>query len=291
MDLKLTKKRIGDHLTYDWTKYVALLVVCVLAVSLFFNIFARRLTDKEELKVVLFGKYVSEFEETYLDYMKGATALFDSTYVDTTIEYFASQDDYYAEKAATAKIEAELLGSGMGADVLVLPIVEGLLDENGDMFDENGNRVGGTYFDTDKTIKDFAPYSFNYRVGRNYFIPIDEVIESEIQKGNPLAVELKNKLSNNDYYYCCQRIAADDENPDQPRDLPVYDEHGKIIKANFGIDLNKLDTSKTAQLISDRGVSSDDTSFVCNYVIGIRRESLSHAEAICFLNWLIDCYA
>ena len=306
MDLKFTKKRISEHITYDWTKYIALIVACFFAVSLFFNIFARRLTDREELKIVFFGNTIHELEDTYLDYMSENSSLYDTEYVDTIVEYYATEDDFYTQKAAVTKIEAELVGSGMGADIVVLPIVKGLLDENGTWIDNDGNIVGGSYFDKNGEFKDFAPYSFNYRVGRNYFIPIDEVLESEIAKGNPEAVKLQEKLAKNNYYYNCQRIAANDETPNKPFDTPIginnkplIVEYGQTIdktkistiqRGNFGIDLNTLNLSKTTKLIND-GILSATQFQECNYVLGIRRDSNSHADAISFINWFVDTYS
>lgn len=306
MDLKFTKKRISEHITYDWTKYIALIVACVFAVSLFFNIFARRLTDREELKIVFFGNTINKLEDEYLDYMSKNSLHYDTGYVGTVIERYATEDDFYTKQAASAKIEAELVGAGMGADILVLPIVKGLLDENGTWIDNDGNIVGGSYFDKDGEFKDFAPYSFNYRVGRNYFIPIDEVLESEIAKGNPEAVKLQEKLEKNNYYYNCQRIAANDETPNRHFDTPISInnkplilEYGQSIdktkistiqRENFGIDLNKLNVSRTTKLIND-GILSTSQFKECNYVLGIRRDSKSHADAICFINWFVDAYS
>lgn len=277
MDLKLTKKRINEHLAYDWTKYLAVIFVCIFVVTLFYVVSARRMNDKEEFNVTLYGRFTGKLDPSYENYLAEITKEYDSEYVSTVVNYYASRDDVYSEQAASAKIEATFK---MAPDVLILPVLDGLIGEDGNL--------KGTYFEENNSLKYGAAFTFDFRVGKNYFIPVDEVIESELKKGNPAAIELKAMLdAHPEFYYNSQRVAANDEDPYHP-----YNQIGNNgEQSNFGINLNKLDVSKTSKLISDELLLAGEVAKECKYVVGIKRDSQSHAEAICFLNWFVKQYS
>lgn len=273
MDLKITKKRINEHLAYDWTKYLAIILVCVFVMSLFYIVSTRRLTDKQELKVVVYGQFVGKFDSSHKNYLSDAVLEFDSEYVDTVIDYYATKDDIYSQQAASLKTDASFT---MGVDMYVLPMLDGLIDDNG--------LFVGSFFDKDEqgkatNMKVDAALTINYRIGRNYFITIEELIELD----NPEAKKLKDTyLLHPEYFYHSERVVAWDEDPEN-----MYDYVHKVdgIKA-YGINLNKLNLAKTTGLVNDELSTKE-----CNYVLGVARNSMSHTEAIAFLNWFIETYA
>lgn len=273
MDLKITKKRISEHLAYDWTKYLAIILVCVFVMSLFYIASTRRLTDKQELKIVVYGQFVGKFNNSYPTYLKNATSLFDTEYVDTVIEYYATKDDIYSQQAASVKTEASFT---MGTDIYVLPVLEGLIDANGMKKEDGSFFLKGE--DDSLCMKEDAALTFNYRIGRNYFITVEELIES--YESLPEAQKLKAFFeSHPEYFYKSQRIVAWDEEP-------FHDQiaNDGVVKT-YGIDLNKLNLAKTTELVNKEGSTKE-----CNYVLGVVRNSMSHKEAICFLNWFIETY-
>ncbi|MBQ2714052.1 MAG: hypothetical protein IJF76_00275 [Clostridia bacterium] len=277
MDLKISKKRISEHLSYDWTKYLIIIIVCSLVMSLFYMVTARRLTDLEELKIVVYGQYVGKFESTYKDYLDDATSEFDSSYIDTVVEYYATKDDLYSQQAASIKTDASFT---MGVDVFVLPTLKGLIDDNGKKL------KSGSFFVCDEQgkasyMKEDAALTFNYRIGRNYFISIEELLLEN--KENPEVVKLKGFFENYpEYFYKSERVVAWDEDPNNLYDYVHIDDGIK----SYGINLGKLNLSKTTELVNDELNVKE-----CNYVLGVVRGSMSHLEAVCFLNWFIETYA
>ena len=288
MDLKITKKRFEAHWAYDWIKYIAVILICVLVVPFFYQVTTYQLKDKEELRLVFFGNYVGELKayntkQGLNEYIK-SVGLNDSVYLDHSFHPFAKLDDSDAYEAATIKLEGEKELDR--ADIFVLPKID-----------------KGTYLTDVGSIKDGAGYTFDMYVGMHrYFIPIDELVQIECDRGNPVAIELKAKLQSNDYYYNCASRSVDASLTKFDVITEVYTEtigdngvidvknpnaENLIIKRNFGIDLNKLDTTKSIHLIRD---DADTAKTVCNYVLGVKRTSGSYAEAVCFINWLIDNY-
>lgn len=51
MDIKLTKKRLNDHLSYDWWKYLAVIVASIFLWSLLFTMTAPRLASSKKLEI------------------------------------------------------------------------------------------------------------------------------------------------------------------------------------------------------------------------------------------------
>lgn len=275
MDLRITKKRFEEHWVYDWVKYFAVIFVCVFVVTLFYQVTSRRLNDKEELNIVLFGTYIGEFQAyntgaDFNDYMK-EVELEDSSYLDYTVQSFAKLNSEDAYEASTIKLDGERELNR--ADIFILPKID-----------------GDTYLDKDGKVKYGAGYTFDMYVGMyRYFIPIDELIAEEKQKGNPVAVELEEKLVNGGYYYNCASKSVDSRGE---KPIEVYTEtknnDGKTpIFRNYGIDLGKLDKTKTVHLIRD---DAEVATTTCNYVLGVKKSSSSYAEAVCFLNWFLDNY-
>lgn len=276
MDLRITKKRFEEHWVYDWIKYIAVILVCVFAVTLFYQVTNRQLNDKEEVRIVLFGQYIGEFEpyktgEDFNEYMSDVQ-LEDSSYLDYSVHAFAKLDRDESYRASTIKLNGEReLGR---ADIFILPKID-----------------GDTYLDKDGNIKDGASYTFDMYVGMHrYFIPIDELIDEEKRNGNPVAVELEQKLEAADYYYNCvsKSVDASDRNKNVEMYTETVNNDGVTpIPRNYGIDLGKLDKAKTVYLIRD---DAEVATTTCNYALGVKRSSGSYAEVVCFLNWFLDNY-
>lgn len=51
MDTKITKKRLNDHLSYDWVKYVAIIVVTIFVFWLMYDIGATKPTSAQKLEI------------------------------------------------------------------------------------------------------------------------------------------------------------------------------------------------------------------------------------------------
>lgn len=275
MDLKITKKRFEEHWVYDWIKYIAVVILCVFVVSLFYQVTNRKLKDEEEVRVVLFGTYIGELQAYNTDqnfnrYMK-SVGLEDSKYLDYSMHGFAKLERKESFDASVIKLDGEReLGL---ADIFILPKID-----------------GNTYLDENGEIKEGAGYTFDMYVGMHrYFIPIDELISQEKAKGNPVATILEQKLiENSNYYYNCASKSVDASMTKYDQVTELYtdtDELGNPIYKNYGIDLNSL--SQARYLIRD---DSDKANPVCNYVLGVKKNSKSHAEALCFINWFIDNY-
>lgn len=278
MDLRITKKRFEEHWVYDWIKYIAVIFVCIFVVSLFYQVTTRRLNDKEELRIVLFGTYIGELEayntqKDFNGYMQ-EVELENSTFLDYSVQRFAKLNTDDAYQASTIKLDGEK--DLNRADIFVLPKID-----------------GDTYLDKDGIMKDGASYTFDMYVGKfHYFIPVDELINLEKQNGNPVAFELEEKLKTRDYYYNCSSKSVDSTLTKYDKITEVYTETVNNdgvtpIFRNYGIDLGKLDKTKTVHLIRD---DAEVATTTCNYVLGVKRSSESYAEAVCFINWFLDNY-
>ena len=275
MDLKITKKRFEEHWAYDWIKYIAVILLCVFVVMLFYQVTNRQLNDKEEVRIVLFGQYIGEFEpyntkEDFNEYMDGVQ-LEGSEYLDYSVHAFAKLDREEAFEASTIKLDGERELNR--ADIFILPKID-----------------GDTYLDKNGEIKYGAGYTFDMYVGMHrYFIPIDDLVKAEKERGNLIAVEVEKKLKDNDYYYNCASKSVDASDYDKV--LETYtekDSDGNPIFRNYGIDLSKLNKKNTVHLIRD---DAEVATTTCNYVLGVKKTSGSYAEAVCFLNWFLDNYA
>ncbi len=51
MDTKITKKRLNDHLSYDWVKYVAIIVVTIFVFWLMYDVGATKSTSAQKLEI------------------------------------------------------------------------------------------------------------------------------------------------------------------------------------------------------------------------------------------------
>lgn len=51
MDTKITKKRLNDHLSYDWVKYVAIIVVTIFVFWLMYDVGATKPTSAQKLEI------------------------------------------------------------------------------------------------------------------------------------------------------------------------------------------------------------------------------------------------
>ncbi len=263
MDLKVTKQRFNEHWTYDWVKYLCFVLVAIALVSLVFSVTARRLTDAEELKIVFYSThndvlYPYNTGEDLRDYIL-AQNIADSEYLDNKVEYYAFGTTFADKQVASAKLEAD--NNMGGVDILLLPILPEYFDEDGELL---------SFLNT-----------FEYFVGVDYFIPIDEVIELEIAKNNPIAVELKAIFEEHpEYFYQCVKKTPNNEQTDTII-------HDSTVR-NYGINLNSFDLDKVNTLVYDNyELIGEEKSL---YAFGIRRGSASYAESLCFINWFIQNY-
>lgn len=266
MNLKVTKERFSEHWTYDWVKYLAFVIVAILFVNLLFSVTARRLTDKEELRIVTYSKYVSnltayETNDDLRDYILGLN-LSDSEYLDNEYAFYNYGNSLEEKNAAKSKLEADDMMDII--DVLLLPVLS-----DKDYFDDEGN------------IVEFSQ-SFEYMAGVGFYISLDELIDSECEKGNPAALELKDLLETHpEYFYCCKRVTPNSDMTDSY----VHDE----TERPYGIKLNALNRTKVNTFVYETEIFTGNED--SPYAMGIRKESQSHAESIAFLNWFIKNYA
>lgn len=266
MDLKVTKERFSEHWTYDWIKYLAFVIAAILFVNLLFSVTARKLTDKEELRIVVYSKYISnmtayETKDDLRDYILDLN-LTDSEYLDNEYGFYNYGNSIEEKNAAKAKVEADQMMDII--DVLLLPLIS-----DKDYFDDEGN------------IVEFG-LSFEYLAGVGFYIPLDELIDNECEKNNPAALELKNLLETHpEYFYWCNRVTPNSD----MTDIHVHDE---TIRP-YGINLNGLNSAKVNAFIHEVDIVTGNEESL--YAMGVRKECQSHAESVAFLNWFIKNYA
>ena len=264
MDLKITKERFNEHWTYDWVKYIVFIIVAFAYVSLLFSVTARKLTDSEELRIVVYSKHASglvsyQTQEDPRDYILSLN-LADSEYLDNEYAFYAYGNSIEEKQAAQAKLEADQMMNII--DILLLPVLP-------EYFDEEGNILGFSQ-------------GFEYQVGVGFYIPLDELIESEVQKGNQAAIELKQTfIEHPEYLYCCNRTTPNSD----MTDIYVHDE---TIRP-YGINLNALDRSKVSTFVHEEDIVTGSEE--CPYAMGVRKDCSSYAESVAFLNWFIKNYA
>lgn len=264
MDLRVTKERFNEHWTYDWVKYVSFILVAIAIVSLLFSLTERKLTDVEELRIVTYSKFNGQIQayntnDDLRDYILSQN-LENSEYLDNEICYYAYSTTPEELQAAQANLEAELTMGNV--DVLLLPVLP-------NYFDEEGN------------LLEYAR-KFEYFVGVGQYVSLDEVIELEIAKNNPAAIELKETLeAHPEYNYSCMRKTPNSTETDEY----IHDAEVK----NYGINLNALNLSKVNTFVCDNDLLVGLEP--CNYAIGILKDSGSYSEAICFINWFVKNYS
>lgn len=272
MDLKVTKERFNEHWTYDWIKYIAFILVAVMFVSLLFSVTARKLTDSEELRIVVYSKYCSVIEpyetnDDPRDYILSLN-LTGSEYLDNEYAFYPYGNSPEEKQAAQAKLEADQMMNNI--DLLLLPMI-------------NANYTGSKndYFDKDDNIVAFSQ-TFEYHAGVGFYIPLDEVIQNEVQKCNQAAIELQNLFNEKpEYFYWCNRVTPNSD----MTDIFVHDATARP----YGINLNALNRAKVNAFIHEEDLVTGNEESL--YAMGIRKDCNSHAESIAFLNWFIKNYA
>ncbi len=89
MDAKITKKRLGQMLSYDWLKIIGFVVVAILIWSLIFTMTATRITPSQQFTVMNYNgsTLTSKFSERYYETFTGGVfshEVIEITTVDTT---------------------------------------------------------------------------------------------------------------------------------------------------------------------------------------------------------------
>lgn len=69
MDNRITKKRLNDHISYDWWKYLAIVLAVILFLSLVFTVASARLKPGEKMELFFLGdEYTKMSQEEVTDF-------------------------------------------------------------------------------------------------------------------------------------------------------------------------------------------------------------------------------
>lgn len=102
MNLRVTKERLNDHLSYDWWKYIAILVASIFLWSLLFTMTSPRLTSdkKMELFFIMDGYDANGAERVrakLYNYLP-------QDFVDLSFFNYSASDEYTTSQVLTARI-------------------------------------------------------------------------------------------------------------------------------------------------------------------------------------------
>lgn len=102
MDLRVTKERLNDHLSYDWWKYIAILVASIFFWSLIFTMTSPRLTSDKKMEVffIVDGYDADGAERVHArlyDYLS-------QDFVDLSFNSYSASDEYTTSQVLTARI-------------------------------------------------------------------------------------------------------------------------------------------------------------------------------------------
>jgi hypothetical protein len=121
MDNRLTKKRLNDHLSYDWWKYIALIAGCIFFWSLVFSIIEPRLASSKRLEIFfIVNRYYDGNSEKL---MKGLKEYLTDEIVEINFQ------NYQPDQDVTLQVLQARLGVQEG-DLYVFPFSE----EENDLF-------------------------------------------------------------------------------------------------------------------------------------------------------------
>ena len=77
MDNRITKNRLNDHISYDWWKYLAIVLGVILLLSLIFTMASARLKPGENMELFFLGDEYTKMSQEEADARVGHQAVLD----------------------------------------------------------------------------------------------------------------------------------------------------------------------------------------------------------------------
>jgi len=270
VDARITKARFKEHWNYDWFKYLLIVIGAFVIFSLLYSITAPALQNREEFEVLVHTWYYNK--ETTEQKRGELYDLLSGNNVEIKNVLFScyTNNDVNSKSFIYSNVEYEYRMTMKLPDVTIMQYLE-----EHTSVDDEGN-VG---------YKTGHGYSFEFWVSQDYYVPIDELLNAEIERGNTLATDVLQRLMDGNLFYSFVKVAYADDASQEPT---AVDDAAK----NWGIDLNKLDLSKFELWMSDgnqSGIEGADNTFC--YALGILSSTENRADTVIFLDWLLDNYA
>lgn len=305
MDLRITKKRVNDHLSYDWWKYLGILLVVVLVWNLIFTMSAPRLHKSKNMHIVFMTDYFNSSDTNAFNFLNtNLKKYLDEPYSDIERGGYEEVNINYPMISADNAEESTKFNTWLQVS--------------------DGDFYAFSYSDEAKSNK-FGAFIDNY-----YFISINQLIEEALvystqiytdinlySKDNPkikakdLQKEFeKDKITKEnvalqtaklqqyiveypELFYNYQRNSTVLElNKDNPRNIEGLEiEESKI----WGLDISKLNNSKNEEkngfLTAIKADDSQDTIKVAMAVTRFKKENMPfYYNNIAVINFFIEAY-
>lgn len=130
MDTKITKKRLNDHLSYDWVKYVAIIAATVFLFWMMYDMGAKKPNTAQSfemyvLNATVVAKKEDKLNEDLMRAMRADDVVYDSRgnrvfYDDEALSVtLASYGNYSSDSQVQTAVQTKLMGGGE-SDVMVL---------------------------------------------------------------------------------------------------------------------------------------------------------------------------
>lgn len=195
MDIKITKKRLNDHLSYDWWKYIAILLVCIFFWSLVFTVSAPRLAMSKKLEIFFItNNFRTDKSE---DLRNGLKETLNSEFIEIQL------NNYVPDDSTTSQVLTARLSINEG-DLYAFPFADSTVDEeqgySNNMF---GNYVDYGIFADFETLINDAKQFYNDR--------ITDIDQFRVQYGDLKEYNTEEKLINGFDVYMQTRLRANNE--------------------------------------------------------------------------------
>lgn len=305
MDIKLTKKRLNNHLSYDWWKYIAILVACIFLWSLLFTMTAPRLHNAKKMEIFFI---VNGFSVENSDKLRnGLKEYLSDEFVEIHFNNYTPND------STTAQVLSARVGVKEG-DIYVFPYSQ---DLNGDVF---GSYVDNSLFADFETIiagaKEFSDITleeFTEKYGKRKEYNTEETLQKafdECKRASVEAVLLEGYINqykdyvnevdtsmypedtNNSLFYKYSRFTI--HNTLFPEDI-IEGQQEKIWGLNFNPLCAKVsDFNDKGFMFLNTSDSTTGKKQPLNYVMGIvsfKEDNLPlYYENIAVINYFIQNY-
>lgn len=267
MDARITKERYKAHLEYDWFKYLLIILCAVLFFTLIYTMTSPKLSPREEFEILIHTPYsdgtkLDEMKAELLDMMSA-----ENKDVKNVTFYCYTNNDINSKDVIYSNVEYEYRMMYNYPDVTITPTLNTHAEKGED----------GSYH-----YVFLHGYSFEYMASYDKYVPVDEFLTAQINRGNALAESVYARLVEKGLLFSLRRVEYQKDAADEP----VYiDDEAKY----WGIDLNKFNLDKLETLITDGRPTDTPNTF--NYVLGIMKETENPAEVVIFLDYMINNYA
>ena len=130
MDIRVTKERLNDHLSYDWWKYIAILVASIFLWSLLFTMTSPRLAPPQKMEMIF---VVNGYNYEGAERMRGGLSQYLSQdFVEINFNNYSAGDDYTMSQVISARLSVK------EGDLYVFPYTDELTDNRFAVYVDNG---------------------------------------------------------------------------------------------------------------------------------------------------------